>query len=109
VALGEHYLIDLVVAFPFLLGMQAAWSTGVPWRAACRLQAIIAGFAATAVWFVALRWAIPAFLSSSALGWMAIAITVGGAVWLEQRLADALWQRQTSSAPHVSKVLCPEF
>jgi hypothetical protein len=109
VALGEHYLIDLVVAFPFMLGMQAVWSAGVPWKAPCRMYAMIAGFAGTALWFMALRWAIPAFLSSAALGWVGVAITIGGAVWLEQRLADALWQRQASSAPQVSEVLCPQF
>lgn len=108
-ALGEHYLIDLVVAFPFLLGMQAAWSTGVPWKTACRVRAMIAGFGGTALWFMALRWAIPAFLSSAALGWVAVAVTIGGTVWLEQRLADTLWQRQTSPAAQVSEVLCPQF
>jgi hypothetical protein len=108
-ALGEHYLIDLVVAFPFMLGMQAAWSTGVPWNAPCRKQAMIAGFAGTAGWFVALRWGIPAFLSFSALGWIALAVTVAGSVWLEQRLANALWQRQQSTAPQVSEVLCAQF
>jgi hypothetical protein len=29
-ALGEHYLADLIVAFPFTLAFQAAWTTGVP-------------------------------------------------------------------------------
>jgi len=89
--------------------MQAAWSTGVPWKAACRVRAMIAGFGGTALWFMALRWAIPAFLSSPALGWVAVAVTIGGTVWLEQRLADTLWQRQTSPAAQVSEVLCPQF
>ena len=29
---GEHYLVDLVVAVPFCLAVQAAWTTGLPWN-----------------------------------------------------------------------------
>jgi hypothetical protein len=99
VALGEHYLIDLVVAFPFILGMQAAWSAAVPLRAACRWQALLAGFGGTGAWFLALRWAIPLFLSFPVLAWACVAATVGGALWMERRLADEAWRHDGEEAP----------
>ena len=109
VALGEHYLIDLVVAFPFILAMQAVWTTAVPLRTSARIQAMVGGFAVTAAWFVALRYAIPLFLSSSVLGWACAAATVAGSLWLEQRLARAAWGQSTAFEPQVSEVLCPQF
>jgi len=99
IALGEHYLIDLVVAFPFILGMQAAWSAAVPLRTPCRWQALAAGFGTTGLWFLALRWAIPLFLSSPVLAWTCVATTVLGSIWLEQRLAHALWRDYRQEAP----------
>ncbi|MCU1237300.1 MAG: hypothetical protein JWP63_5267 [Candidatus Solibacter sp.] len=89
--LGEHYLIDLVVAFPFMLALQAAWSESVPLRSACRYQAMAAGGMATAAWFLALRWGLPAFLASAPLAWGCVVLTVGGTIWMERRLARVAW------------------
>ena len=30
---GEHYLVDLVAAVPLSPAVQAAWTTGLPWKA----------------------------------------------------------------------------
>ena len=101
--LGEHYLIDLVVAFPFMLTMQSLWSTSVPLRSPVRYQPIVAGVLGTAAWFSALRWAIPAFLASTPLAWCCVLITVGGTIWLERRLARVAWGSQPAAVPAVSE------
>ena len=99
-ALGEHYLIDLVVAFPFMLALQACWSHNVPFRSAARYQPLMAGIAATAAWLTALRFAIPAFLASPALAWACVLLTIAGTIWMERRLARLVWgfaQRDTAA------------
>lgn len=90
-ALGEHYLIDLVVAFPFMLALQACWSTSVPLRSPCRYRPLAAGVLGTAAWFAALRWAIPAFLASAPLAWFCVLFTIVGTLYLERRLARQVW------------------
>jgi PAP2 superfamily len=101
--LGEHYLIDLVVAFPFMLAMQSLWTSSVPLGSPSRYQPIAAGALATAAWFAALRWAVPAFLSSSPLAWFCVLTTVGGTIWLERRLARLAWGTRRAEVPATSE------
>jgi hypothetical protein len=75
-SLGEHYLIDLVVAFPYALAFQAAWTTAVPLGSPRRITPLVAGFGMTAAWCLLLRYAIPGFLSSAVLSWVSIVATV---------------------------------
>lgn len=59
--LGEHYLIDLVVAVPFVLGALALCSTGVTWRA--RRGVVGLGFGTWLLWVLALRLGIEQFIA----------------------------------------------
>lgn len=52
-ALGEHYLVDLVASFPILLAIAALCMERTPWRH--RWHALLAGLAFYAVWAVLLR------------------------------------------------------
>jgi PAP2 superfamily len=61
---GEHYLIDLVVAFPFALFIQALCAYDLQWNDAARVQAWAFGFGTTILWFVALRYANHFFWTS---------------------------------------------
>jgi PAP2 superfamily len=88
-ALGEHYLIDLVVAFPFMMAIQAMWTVALPLRDPRRYQPLAAGFLISAAWLIALRWATPSFLATPALGWICVLMTIGVSVALEVRLARA--------------------
>jgi len=58
---GEHYFLDLIVAFPYALAIQAAAT-----RSDYRVPSLVLGIALTAWWFLALRLA-PAELSSAPL------------------------------------------
>ena len=74
-ALGEHYLADLVVAFPFTLFFQAAWSGKVPVRDAWRFRGLLGGGILTIVWLALLRYGLQVFVLSPFIPWAAIATT----------------------------------
>ncbi len=73
---GEHYFIDLVVAFPFALMIQAICAYELPWTDSRRLQAAGIGFGATLLWFVLLRFANRLFWTSPVVPWAFIAGTI---------------------------------
>ena len=89
-ALGEHYLVDLVVAFPFTLAFQAACTTAIPLTSERRRTPLVAGVVLTVVWLVLLRYAIPIFQASVLLSWTLVLATIGWSVALESRLASAV-------------------
>ncbi len=84
---GEHYLIDLGVAVPFSLAMQALWTNTVPFRCSERRIAVIAGGVLATGWIVALRFGIHVLLAAPFIAWSAMLATVIVSCWLEQRLA----------------------
>jgi hypothetical protein len=85
--LGEHYLVDLMVAVPVGLATQAVWLRS---RAALRWVAIGAGSAIMLVWLIAFRTeaalAIPAGPVMWTLATLTLLIPVGMAWWLERDL-----------------------
>jgi len=86
-ALGEHYLVDLVVAFPFTLAFQAGWTVSVPLRSRPRSVPMAVGVGLTVLWLILLRYAIPMFESSIVVTWAAALVTVGWSVVLRSKLA----------------------
>ena len=58
--LGEHYVIDLIVAVPFVLAGLALCTTGVTWSA--RIGVVASGFATWFVWVMVLRHAMSGLL-----------------------------------------------
>jgi hypothetical protein len=66
--LGEHYLIDLIVALPFAVAAMSA-------VARQNRRAIVAG-ALTLTWLVYLRFGLPVFALSPLGAWMAVLATV---------------------------------
>lgn len=73
--LGEHYAVDLVVAVPFSLAMQAAFTTQVPLWQRSRRDPLLAGIVVTAIWLVLLRTSPALFAKSLLLPWGAILVT----------------------------------
>ena len=88
-ALGEHYLVDLVVAVPLVVAAQASCTLVVPWRNRDRRLALVIGMSLTIGWFLALRWGIEVFLRVPGLSWAALAATLGVCAWSYRRLALA--------------------
>jgi len=88
-ALGEHYLVDLVVAVPFTLIFQAAWTVAVPLTQPDRRVPLVVGASLTFAWFVALRYGLRLFLISPAISWSLILLSVAWCLTLEKRLNTA--------------------
>jgi predicted membrane-bound spermidine synthase len=72
---GEHYVVDLIVAVPFVLGAMALCTTSVPWRAAERSRVAVLGFTTWFAWVVLLRIAIHDITAQPWLCWVMIGIT----------------------------------
>ena len=85
---GEHYFIDLVVAIPFALFIQAL-CTFVPWNDLRRWPPLVVGLGGTFAWLEALHFAPHVFWISPALPSGACLITVGGCWLARQGLKDA--------------------
>jgi hypothetical protein len=95
-ALGEHYLADLVVAFPFALVFQAGCTKAVPLASKTRYVPIIVGGILTVTWLVLLRFAIGMFELSAGGTWACVLVTVGWSMLLESRLAGECFPVQAS-------------
>ena len=70
---GEHYIIDLIVATPFMLSLIALCTTSISIRYAPRKFAICAGFLTWLLWVILLRTQLEFFMASP---WTAICLVV---------------------------------
>jgi hypothetical protein len=86
---GEHYLVDLVVAFPFSLMVQALCMYSLPFRSGERRTAFLFGTFATLIWLALLSYATPLFWISPLIPWAMIVATVSSSVFLWRRLLRA--------------------
>jgi hypothetical protein len=94
---GEHYFIDLVVAFPFALLMEALCAFELPVRERSRLTALGVGLLATLVWLDALRYAPRFFWRSPAIPWILCAATVAVSLVFENKLWCAATGEESES------------
>lgn len=85
-ALGEHYLVDLVVAVPFTLILQAAWTVSVPFAQPARSKPLVVGMTLTLAWLVLLRYGLRLWLISPLIAWTLIVSTVVWCLVLEKKL-----------------------
>lgn len=79
---GEHYLVDLVVAFPFTLMIQSICCGHIPLVDRRRWQGIVAGLTTTLAWIIMLRVGIKFFWISPVIPWAAVVLTIAGALYL---------------------------
>jgi PAP2 superfamily len=80
IALGEHYVIDLVVAVPFALCVHALCSRERSWVIGWRATAVFGGIA-TLCWLLFLRvWTPPPHVSI--VLWIVTSLTIAGSVLL---------------------------
>jgi hypothetical protein len=86
---GEHFLIDLIVAFPFALFVRACFSFGLSWKNEERAATLAIGMIGTFAWFWLLRFEPGFFWLSPVIPWMLTVVTVVGASMQEWRLGRA--------------------
>jgi PAP2 superfamily len=82
---GEHYLIDLVVAVPFALAMQAVCLKSTSWASDDRRVAFSGGAALTVLWIAVLRLGL--LQNSPRLAWCSVVATLALSLWWKRRLA----------------------
>lgn len=83
---GEHYVIDLVVAFPFALLMEAAFDLSLKITDRPRMLGVCIGLAGTLVWFSLLRHALHFFWLSPAIPWSFCIGTIAVSLFSERLL-----------------------
>lgn len=76
--LGEHYVVDLVVAFPFALALRSAFAR--------KAAAAMACLSTVAAWLILLGTGTLTTHPSLLLSWMLVIGTVAGSCWAEQSL-----------------------
>jgi len=86
---GEHYFVDLVVAFPFSLMVQALCSYSLPFRSGERRTAFLFGTFVTLAWLALLSYATRLFWISPVIPWAMIVVTISSSVFCWHRLLRA--------------------
>ncbi len=86
---GEHYLIDLLVAFPFAVFLQGLCAPGLRWNDRARVTAVVYGLFLTLGWIGALRFGVKLFWISPILPWTCCILTVASAIFVQRRLEAA--------------------
>lgn len=86
---GEHYSIDLVVAFPFAVFLQGLCAPCLRWNDRARLTAVLYGLLLTLGWIAALRFGLKFFWISPVLPWACCIVTIASAILARRRLAEA--------------------
>jgi hypothetical protein len=84
IGFGEHYLVDLVVAVPFAVAMQAACLRSASWAWSERRVAFWGGVLLTVCSIAALRLSL--FQGSFAPSWCAVAAMLGLSLWWKRAL-----------------------
>jgi hypothetical protein len=109
---GEHYFIDLVVAFPFVLFLQAMCATELKWNDSRRLAPFAFGLATLLIWLWALRHWPQLFWYSVAIPWILCALTIGVSEKLRRGFRDVVVgilpstasQPASANAPAVTEI-----
>jgi len=85
---GEHYFIDLVVAFPFAVAIQALCTRSLPLRAPLRFTPLIGGATLNLLWLMLLRYGTSIFLLTPLVPWACVISSTALAVlWMKRILS----------------------
>lgn len=79
---GEHYLVDLVVAFPFALAIWSMFVGDLPLSHPTRTLTIAGAATAYLGWTMLIRFAPGVFYLSPAVPWLLSAATVAATLWV---------------------------
>jgi hypothetical protein len=97
---GEHYFIDLVVAFPFALFIESLFAFDLSIFESGRVIGLSLGCVSTLAWFYALRYCTHVFWTSPLVPWALCTLTIGLSLFFESRL-------QTTPKSATAKAIAP--
>jgi len=83
---GEHYFVDLVVAFPFALLMESLCSFSVSGNNKLRVAAFLGALLCTLGWLAALRYGTHFFWTSRLVPWALCLCTIALSLIMEHKL-----------------------
>jgi hypothetical protein len=86
---GEHYFVDLVVAFPFAVMVQALCLYPLPFKSGSRRIAFLFGAFASLAWMALISFATPLFWISPVIPWAMVIATVSVSSLVMHRLQNA--------------------
>jgi len=86
---GEHYFVDLVVAFPFAVMVQALCLYPLPFKSGSRRVAFLFGAFASLAWMALISFATPLFWISPVIPWAMVIATVSFSSLVMHRLQNA--------------------
>lgn len=92
---GEHYLVDLIVAFPFALAIWSLCVGNVPLSHPRRTLTIAGGTFVYLAWIFVIRFAPSTFYASPVIPWLVSIATVAGTlfvVYFEPAIGFTNWQ-----------------
>jgi spermidine synthase/MFS family permease len=89
VGLGWHYIIDLVIAFPFSLAIRAGFRSQLSWKHAHKHEAFLFGVGITLFWVLMIRARADFLFRTPGFSLVLGAIAVFGSLWFEERLTDS--------------------
>jgi hypothetical protein len=100
---GEHYLIDLVVALPFAVFIQALCTDWLSLRSPVRLTPLVGGASLTLLWLAALRFGTAIFLLSPVIPWACLAVSTAAALhWMSRVLSVGQVRRASATLAQVA-------
>ena len=105
---GEHYFIDLVVAYPFSVMIQSLCAFPLRWTARERVTGMVYGLLGTLLWMLALGHAPNVFWLSPAIPWVCCLLTIASAIFFHRKLesaAEDVVQRQSEAAAEMAVAL----
>lgn len=85
---GEHYLVDLIVAYPFALLLQAMCKVTLPTRSSRRLLPMLVSLGTILVWFALLAFVPRFFWISPVISWLAAVATIASSTLLHRWMND---------------------
>jgi hypothetical protein len=97
--MGEHYLIDLIVAVPFALFIESLFAYDLPTLDNFRARAFAFGLLGTCAWLAALRFTPHVFWYTPVLPWTLCIATISIGLYLEMHLRDSAKPTGQTASP----------
>lgn len=89
-ALGEHYLVDLVIAIPFVMAVQAACIRGNQQHNPAQWRVVGVGTLLFVAWIIILRFGVNLFEAIPGLTWLAFGATLAVMIRVYRPLEQAV-------------------